>query len=60
MPSFSSTDKQTVAYNKVFEKIQQQRSKLLTAKAVVLDLRHNQGGSSYWSSQIAKELWGKK
>ncbi|GAA58430.1 hypothetical protein P20652_0284 [Pseudoalteromonas sp. BSi20652] len=60
MPSFSSTDKQTAAYNKVFEKIQQQRSKLLTAKAVVLDLRHNQGGSSYWSSQIAKELWGKK
>ena len=60
MPSFSSTDKQTAAYNKVFEKIQQQRSKLLTAKAVVLDLRHNQGGSSYWSSQIAKELWGEK
>ena len=60
MPSFSSTEKQTAAYNKVFEKIQQQRSKLLTAKAVVLDLRHNQGGSSYWSSQIAKELWGKK
>ncbi|NMF47576.1 peptidase [Pseudoalteromonas arctica] len=59
-PSFSSTDKQTAAYNKVFEKIQQQRSKLLTAKAVVLDLRHNQGGSSYWSSQIAKELWGEK
>lgn len=58
MPSFSSTDKQTAAYNKVFEKIQQQRSKLLTAKAVVLDLRHNQGGSSYWSSQIARELWG--
>ena len=60
MPSFSSTDKQTTAYNKVFEKIQQQRSKLLTAKAVVLDLRHNQGGSSYWSSQIAKGLWGQK
>jgi len=60
MPSFSVNDKQTVAYNKVFEKIQQQRSKLLTAKAVVLDLRHNQGGSSYWSSQIAKELWGEK
>ncbi|MCQ8820080.1 S41 family peptidase [Pseudoalteromonas agarivorans] len=60
MPSFSSTEKQTAAYNKVYEKIQQQRSKLLTAKAVVLDLRHNQGGSSYWSSQIAKELWGKK
>ncbi|MBB1336624.1 S41 family peptidase [Pseudoalteromonas sp. SR44-2] len=60
MPSFSSTDQQTAAYNKVFEKIQQQRSKLLTAKAVVLDLRHNQGGSSYWSSQIAKGLWGQK
>ncbi|WP_165725053.1 S41 family peptidase [Pseudoalteromonas sp. SA25] len=60
MPSFSSTDKQTAAYNKVFEKIQQQRSKLLTAKAVVLDLRHNQGGSSYWSSQIAKGLWAQK
>jgi hypothetical protein len=60
MPSFSVNDKQAADYKKVFEKIQQQRSKLLTAKAVVLDLRHNQGGSSYWSSQIAKELWGKK
>lgn len=60
MPSFSVNDKQTAAYNKVFEKIQQQRSKLLTAKAVVLDLRHNQGGSSYWSLQIAKRLWGEK
>ena len=60
MPSFSVNDKQAADYKKVFEKIKQQRSKLLTAKAVVLDLRHNQGGSSYWSSQIAKELWGKK
>ncbi|MBH0044036.1 S41 family peptidase [Pseudoalteromonas sp. SWXJZ10B] len=60
MPSFSVNDKQTAAYNKVFEKIQQQRSKLLNAKTVVLDLRHNQGGSSYWSLQIAKGLWGEK
>ena len=60
MPSFSVNDKQTADYNKVFEKIEQQHSKLLNAKAVVLDLRHNQGGSSYWSSQIAKRLWGEK
>ena len=29
-------------------------------KRQVLDLRHNQGGSSYWSLQIAKRLWGEK
>jgi hypothetical protein len=32
MPSFSSTEKQTAAYNKVFEKIQQQVASYLLQK----------------------------
>jgi hypothetical protein len=45
-------------YETLFSTLKQQQATLLQAKAIVLDLRHNQGGSSYWSTQIAAELWG--
>ena len=60
MPSFANNDKQTHDYNNLYKKVTDQRSKLLSAKTVVLDLRHNQGGSSYWSLKLAKELWGEQ
>jgi hypothetical protein len=31
---------------------------LLAARAIVIDLRHNNGGSSSWSRQAAESLWG--
>jgi len=60
MPSFANNDKQTKDYNNLYKKVTVQRSKLLSAKTVVLDLRHNQGGSSYWSLTLAKALWGEQ
>ena len=60
MPSFANNDKQTHDYNNLYKKVTDQRSKLLSAKTVVLDLRHNQGGSSYWSLKLAKALWGEQ
>ena len=35
-----------------------QRDALVAARAIVLDLRGNGGGSSDWSYQIARVLWG--
>jgi len=60
MPTFGPNERQVTDYKNVFKKIVTQRDTLLSAKAVVLDLRHNQGGSSYWSLKIAKALWGEK
>lgn len=60
MPSFANNDKQTHDYNNLYKKVTDQRTKLLSAKTVVLDLRHNQGGSSYWSLKLAKALWGEQ
>lgn len=60
MPTFSPEPADVKRYEQLFADIQQQRPQLLKAKAIVLDLRHNQGGSSYWSMRIAQELWGKQ
>ena len=60
MPSFANNDKQTHDYNNLYKRVTDQRTKLLSAKTVVLDLRHNQGGSSYWSLKLAKVLWGEQ
>ncbi|RVT46014.1 peptidase [Rheinheimera sediminis] len=60
MPTFSPDADEIKLYESLFSSLEQQRSLLLQAKAIVLDLRHNQGGSSYWSVQVASALWGKK
>jgi len=59
MPTFSPEPNEIKQYETLFSDLEQQRSRLLEAKAIVLDLRHNQGGSSYWSHQVAGILWGK-
>ena len=58
MPSFSPNEEQKARYRQLFTDLAEQREQLLTAKAVILDLRHNQGGSTYWSMKIAEQLWG--
>jgi hypothetical protein len=60
MPTFSPEADDIKLYESLFSTLEQQRPRLLQAKAIVLDLRHNQGGSSYWSVQVASALWGKK
>ncbi|HJS13897.1 MAG TPA: peptidase [Rheinheimera sp.] len=59
MPTFSPEPDEIKQYETLFSSLEQQRPLLLKAKAIVLDLRHNQGGSSYWSHQVAGILWGK-
>ncbi|MBD2842601.1 hypothetical protein IB285_10060 [Erythrobacter sp. KMU-140] len=45
-------------YETLFEDVAARRKELLSAKALVLDLRNNQGGSSRWSERLAQLLWG--
>ncbi|VXC77895.1 S41 family peptidase [Massilia sp. 9I] len=58
MPTFQPSDEERAAYRAIYEQVRSQRARFLGADAVVVDLRRNQGGSSDWSQQFAKALWG--
>jgi hypothetical protein len=58
LPDFQPDDPGTAAYKKLYANTAANREKLLGARAIVLDLRFNQGGSSNWSKMLAKQLWG--
>jgi hypothetical protein len=58
MPDFQPDDAGAAAFKKLYADVEAARPSLLTAKAVVLDLRYNNGGSSTWSKMLAQRLWG--
>ena len=58
LPDFQPDDAGTAAYKKLYADTATNRDNLLKARAIVLDLRFNQGGSSNWSKMLAKQLWG--
>jgi hypothetical protein len=60
MPTFTPDQAQQSAYFEMIKNIQVNREKFMLADAVVIDLRHNQGGSSSWSRYFAEALWGKQ
>jgi hypothetical protein len=59
MPDFQPDEAGTAAYKKMYADVIAARPKLMAARAIVLDLRFNQGGSSNWSKMLAENLWGK-
>lgn len=59
MPSFGPDEAQRDAYRAMTAEIAGDRRRFLEADAVVIDLRRNQGGSSFWSRAFAEALWGK-
>ncbi len=59
MPTFQPDEKARDAYRAVNQEIIAHRQRYLNADAIVIDLRHNFGGSSDWSLQFAYALWGK-
>ena len=59
MPTFDPDAAQRDAYRAMFAAISADRSRFLNARAVVIDLRANQGGSSDWSLDLAAAIWGK-
>lgn len=44
--------------NKVMGRIEADIESIRTSKAIILDLRRNNGGSSYYPSELSKLLWG--
>jgi hypothetical protein len=58
MPSFTPDEKERAAYQAMNQQILADRARYLAADAIVIDLRHNQGGSSIWSRNFASALWG--
>jgi hypothetical protein len=59
MPTFGPTPAEVAAYRALFGELSKRRNELGKARAVVIDLRHNGGGSSSWSREAAQALWGK-
>jgi hypothetical protein len=58
LPDFQPDDSGVAEYKRMFEEAVVARDKFLSARAIVLDLRFNQGGSSRWSKNLAKIIWG--
>lgn len=60
MPTFHPNEEERAAYRAINRDIEAQRPRYLAADAIVVDLRKNGGGSSAWSTEFAKALWGKE
>lgn len=58
MPTFSPNEQDRAAYRAIYRQVQDERQRFLEADAVVVDLRGNNGGSSWWSRDFAAALWG--
>lgn len=58
LPDFDPDEAGRAAYRHLFAELRSERARLQQAKAVVIDLRYNDGGSDEWGLQTAKALWG--
>ncbi len=59
LPDFQPDDAGTAAYLQLYSDVEARRVELQGARAIVLDLRFNEGGSSNWSKMLSERLWGK-
>jgi Peptidase family S41 len=59
MPDFDPNAEGVIAWRRLYEMLKARRLELLRAKALVIDLRYNNGGSSEWSRHAARLIWGK-
>lgn len=60
MPSFQPDERQRDAYRAASADVLANRQRYLEADALVIDLRGNEGGSSAWSQEFARAVWGAK
>lgn len=59
MPDFQPDEAGVRAYAALNQALAARRGELKRARAVILDLRYNNGGSSDWSMDIARALWSR-
>ena len=60
LPDFNPDESGQAAYDALFADLVARRQALGQARAVVIDLRHNNGGSSAWPERVARLLWGEE
>lgn len=60
LPDFDPGAEGVKAYRALYADLESRRAELLRARAVLLDLRYNNGGSSSWSREVAGRLWGEQ
>jgi hypothetical protein len=58
MPDFNPDEAGAEAWRRLYAELTRRRADLAGARALVIDLRHNNGGSSLWSRDSARILWG--
>ncbi|HEY6916562.1 MAG TPA: S41 family peptidase, partial [Allosphingosinicella sp.] len=58
LPDFQPDAEGRKAYDALFAALKERQTELAKAKALVIDLRYNNGGSSSWSRRTANALWG--
>ncbi|HYG29644.1 MAG TPA: S41 family peptidase [Allosphingosinicella sp.] len=60
MPDFNPDEAGAQAWRRLYDELTRRRAELARARAIVIDLRHNNGGSSLWSRDAARILWGRE
>jgi len=60
MPDFNPDEAGAEAWRRLNDELARRRAELARARAIVIDLRHNNGGSSLWSRDAARILWGRE
>lgn len=58
LPDFHPNEEGVAAYRALFNTLKARNAELNAARAVVIDLRFNNGGSSTWSRRAASAIWG--
>lgn len=58
LPDFDPDEAGRAAYRRLFAELKERQPDLHRARAVVIDLRYNDGGSGEWPLEIARALWG--
>lgn len=58
LPDFNPDAEGIATYRALFARLRSRSADLAAARAVVIDLRYNNGGSSSWGEETAKALWG--
>jgi hypothetical protein len=59
LSTFSLDEKGRSQYDKLFRDLDADAQQIAAARAIVIDLRNNNGGSSSWGEDVADRLWGK-